>query len=416
VAAVDWAVVILGHSDVREYDALSFQLRRPVDDLLNPSPRTACCSSSQPQRPLPAPQSGALTWPLWLTAAVTPHRLGSVRAAFSHVARPHFLLRPTQIARRIAFEFEQGSDDRRTRLPWGSTITYCPSETIGLEIARRGLYDLPLCEALLRLADPGETAIDLGSNIGQMSCLLAAAVGGSGRVISYEPHPVVFRRLARNVAEWNSDPANARIELHNIALSNRDGRAKLGSANFALNQGSSSLESADLPDDADVHDVVVRRLDQLQTPKSAVGVMKVDIEGHEARALEGAEGLLDSGCIRDILFEEHRTPPTQATQLLKLYGYTVLGFDERLFGLTCLVDITTPAKRVDERTLLATLNPERAFERLGESGWAVYGIGPAARHRQRSQRYSTLSPSPLVGSARAYLRSTRQERSGRTSR
>ena len=64
-----------------------------------------------------------------------------------------------------------------------------PKETIGRAILRLGVYDLCVSESICRLLDPGESAIDVGANLGYMTSLMAAKAGKCGSVESFEPHP-----------------------------------------------------------------------------------------------------------------------------------------------------------------------------------------------------------------------------------
>ncbi len=57
--------------------------------------------------------------------------------------------------------------------------------------------------------------------------------------------------------------------------------------------------------------------------KTQIGFLKLDVEGHELQLLEGAQNLIASGNIRDILFEEFGTPPTPLSQFLEDNGYTL---------------------------------------------------------------------------------------------
>jgi FkbM family methyltransferase len=301
-----------------------------------------------------------------------------------NLVRPQYLFRPTQIVRRVAFELKEPEGEAQTRLPWGPTIAYSPNETIGQALARRGVYDFLLCEVLLRLTDAGETAIDVGANIGHMSSLLATVVGPSGTVVVFEPHPAVFKRLSRNLAEWEARGSMGRFEPHRVALSDRDGTALLATDNFETNQGSATLEQNTVTQASDARDVVTRRLDGLIEQDRLIGVMKIDVEGHERKVLEGAERMLSSRSIRDILFEEHNTPPSPVTELLERHGYTILRFDEHLFGPVIRPGLSAArTKRPEEPSLLATLAPQRARARLDPRGWAIYGIGPAGRAAPR---------------------------------
>jgi Methyltransferase FkbM domain len=111
----------------------------------------------------------------------------------------------------------------------------------------------------------------------------------------------------------------------------------------------------------------VRLDDEFSTP---VGVLKLDVEGHEVAALSGAESLLSRKLIRDIVFEEHDRPPTPAVSLLEAHGYTVIGIRQGLFGPIS----STPEQSYDRQlwdppALLATSNPDRARRRLKRRGW-----------------------------------------------
>jgi len=252
----------------------------------------------------------------------------------------------------------------RQRMAWGAEI-YCWPDAVGRTIARTGVYDLPAMETAYRLADVGETAVDVGANIGFMTAILGRAVGTSGHLISYEPHPLVCDALKQNVALWAPDQL-AHIDVRQLAVSSSEGTATLGvHENFSTNRGGSSLDS-DRP--GSTVEVRVVRLDhQLSTP---VGLLKIDIEGHELKALEGASRLLASGAIRDILLEEKDRPPTPVTSLLDHHGYQLFSVRQGLSG-PILSDVTDAydRQRGDPPAILATKNPERARSLMKPRGW-----------------------------------------------
>jgi FkbM family methyltransferase len=313
-----------------------------------------------------------------------PDLTTELRRRLANVARPHYVFQPIQVVRRVVTDMRPRPPVSRFRLLWGPEITATtanPQDPVGLGLMRRGIFDLLVCETLLRLADPGETALDVGANIGQMTSLLAHAVGEHGRVVAFEPHPEVFSLLASNAAEWKALPSSAEIELHEAGLSDVDGVATLTTDVFEINQGSASLEPpTQQRGKLDRHSVRVQRLDTA-LGESRVGVMKMDIEGHELRALQGAHAVLSAGRIRDIVFEEREQPPTAVTSLLQEHGYTVMQLGERLRGPLLGPLGARDVQSKDDPSLLATREPARAAQRLAVRGWAVYGLGPAARLR-----------------------------------
>jgi FkbM family methyltransferase len=286
--------------------------------------------------------------------------------AYRFVNRPYYWYRPSQLAQRLRASEQPGGGLRLVRTAWGSQL-YCWPDPLGKAVARTGVYDLTVAETLARLADPGETAIDAGANVGLMSSLLARAVGPGGRVRSFEPHPLIFGTLARNVALWREQEDVNVVEARQAAVSASVGTLPLtvDADMFARNKGTASLEHADGANATQVRTV---RLDGEFS--EAIGVLKLDVEMHELAALQGAEALLSRHLIRDILFEEHELPPTPVTQLLEGHGYEVLSVRQGLSGpILCAPAEAYSKKLWDPPALLATADPARAKRRLRRRGW-----------------------------------------------
>lgn len=287
--------------------------------------------------------------------------------AYRFVNRPYYWYRPSQLAQRLRQVPVSDGKPRLVRAAWGSQL-YCWPDPLGQALARTGVYDLPVAETLARLADAGETAIDAGANVGLMSNLLAYAVGPSGRVVSFEPHPLIFRTLARNVAHWREVDQICTIEARQAAVSTAVGAAQLAidPATFAANKGTASLEHTDPQ-----HAVGVETISLDSQFSTAIGVLKLDVEMHELAALRGATSLLERRLIRDILFEEHEPPPTPVTALLEQHGYTVMSVRQGLVGpILCAPEEAHGRKMWDPPALLATVDPARVRRRLAPRGWA----------------------------------------------
>jgi FkbM family methyltransferase len=58
-----------------------------------------------------------------------------------------------------------------------------------------------LLELFVSEVRAGETAYDVGSNVGLYTVFLAKAVGGHGRVVAFEPEPDTYQMLLRNVKD-----------------------------------------------------------------------------------------------------------------------------------------------------------------------------------------------------------------------
>lgn len=303
-------------------------------------------------------------------------------AAASVVERllqPYYVFRPGQLLRcgrdkcLSAVAGKPVTAERVVRLPWGLDIAVNPRESIGHTIVRNGLFDLNVSEALSRLLAPGETGVDVGTNIGHMTSVMAHAVGGDGHVMAFEPHPEVYSELAANVARWRAVRGVGSIELREVALSDRDGYGNLTvhPQTFERNRGSASLATKEAVEDGFTADeVTMSRLDD--TLAGPIHVMKIDVEGHELQVLRGAQGLLERGLVRDVIFEEHEGYPTGVTELLEDAGFTLFGLDRTLFGPTTWLPRDWRPSAGEDPSFIASIQPERVKARLARRGWQVF--------------------------------------------
>jgi FkbM family methyltransferase len=289
--------------------------------------------------------------------------------------KPEYLLRPQQVLSRIHFAFRSEDKPLSIELPWGVPIRVQPDDVIGRSICTYGVYDLVTTESIFRLLDAGETAVDIGANIGYMTGVMARRAGPQGKVICFEPCTGVFRELSANLGQWRGHRTLAPVVAQQIALSRAEGDADLHiPTSFEHNHGIASLEVVLHNGPAqNIERVRVARLDQILEPDLVVGVMKIDVEGHEFGVLEGAQSLLAEHRIRDIIFEEHGTYPTPVHRLLESYGYTLRRLSRR-FSKPLLLPSNDP-RRWNEYPVgvlsnyLATLDHERAEARFSKSGW-----------------------------------------------
>ena len=178
-------------------------------------------------------------------------------------------------------------EHRIARLPDGSILNIqldIPYEqTVWLEDEE--WHELCYLQKKLR---QGDVFIDVGANIGLWTLVAASSVGTNGRVFSFEPNPATFEKLVYNVR------LNARcslVEVYQEAVSREDGLAS-----FACESQHNVSAISSYCSNGDVIRVRTRALDFLLAKESVaehlVGI-KIDAEGHELEALEGAERLIE---------------------------------------------------------------------------------------------------------------------------
>ena len=181
---------------------------------------------------------------------------------------------------------------------------------------------LRCCEAAARGA---KVILDVGANAGIYS-LAALAIQPDATVHAFEPTPEIAARL-RATAELNGLD---QLCVHEAAVLNKNGQATLKRfrGELGTNEGMNFI-SRDLGDSRTEH-VQTVCVDQFCRDHSInhIDLMKLDIQGHEHSALEGAERLIRSGHIGIIFLELNwaktagaACAATESIRLLEQAGY-----------------------------------------------------------------------------------------------
>ncbi len=196
-----------------------------------------------------------------------------------------------------------------------------PGDLISDDLCRRGIWEPVLSRLIVERARRGGVLIDAGANQGYYSLLWAAA-NPQNQVYAYEPSPRVMPRLMRNVA---LNHLTAQIELHEIALSDRN-----GTSTFDLDSPSQTGWGSLVDGPGGEVTVTTRRLDTLMADLAYAAVLKIDAEGWDTRILYGAEQLLRQGRVGAVYFEQHATsmqalgiPASAAAEFLESCGYAL---------------------------------------------------------------------------------------------
>ena len=247
----------------------------------------------------------------------------------------------------------------------GHRMLVDPTDALNLSVL--GTYEAEEVETRLvkRLVGPGQVALDVGANIGYYTLILARLVGPQGRVVAFEPGPTNAEILRANVAL----NGYGNVEVWPVALSSRSGRERLFLSEE--NSGDHRLGSDAEERRASVDVEVVRLDERLDDLPPRVDFVKMDIQGAEAAALEGMEGLLRRD--RDVRILSEFWP-----EALRGFGSDAVAHLEAMRGLGFRL------YHVDRvREGLVEVTPD-----------ALLASGPVAQGRHTNVLYSRTPPPP----------------------
>ncbi len=170
-----------------------------------------------------------------------------------------------------------------------------------LRRARSAYREREILERMREHVRPGDNVYDIGANIGMVSLFLAVhQPHGVGLVHSFEPEPVNFDRLRRNI-ELND--LGDRIIPHAVALGAENGEAELfvrpgaGEGRHSLASAKGATGSIRIP--------LATMASFARSSGSTPDFVKIDVEGAEGQVLQGMEALLPDHRPRELFIEIH---------------------------------------------------------------------------------------------------------------
>jgi FkbM family methyltransferase len=184
-----------------------------------------------------------------------------------------------------------------------------------------------------QVLEKGMTFIDVGANMGVYAMFASRLVGDSGTVVALEPSTRDFQRLAFHVGLNNLE----RVRCFHVAASDDNGQASL---KVATNQhsGHNTFGTFAWPNIELAAEEIVqtRRLDALVSEQrlERVDLIKIDVEGHELRVLNGAVETLARFRPRILLevfndaLRAQGATAAEVVAFLREKGYTLHEFSE----------------------------------------------------------------------------------------
>lgn len=177
----------------------------------------------------------------------------------------------------------------------GGLLVLANDSIVSRTIRRTGVWETGHLAVFARMLAAGDTAIDIGANIGHHTVAMARMVGPTGHVLAFEPQAFVYRILVANLAINRAD----HVEAFPVALGETPAHAwmaphRYDDRNEHWNVGGLSVTRApeSLPPGSTAARVRIERLDDLLGDREAAFI-KSDAQGCDCFALRGGRGLLE---------------------------------------------------------------------------------------------------------------------------
>ena len=191
------------------------------------------------------------------------------------------------------------------------------------------VYEKYQTNLFISLVKRGMVVVDIGAHIGYYTLLAADLVGEEGKVFAFEPNPDSYTLLVKNI-EINGYNNIFPVQK---AISNKTGSAKLFLGPH-YNRGDSRLY--DSHDGRESIEVDVTTLDSYFGKDCQVDLIKMDIQGAEAGALQGMANVIEKNDNLKLITEywpaglqRFGSSPMDFLDKLMEHGFKLYHVDER---------------------------------------------------------------------------------------
>jgi len=198
-----------------------------------------------------------------------------------------------------------------------------PGDYICQDVYWSGAKDRAEIREALRSMRRGSVMLDVGANFGYYSVVIAARFGQQCTIHAFEPNPLIFARLHKNL-KLNGAAA---VVPHQVGLSDQEGTAAIvdvpGHSGAVYLRPGSGVAVTSL-------DLFVRR-----QGLEDVDLIKIDAEGAELRILRGARGILERFRPNILIelnaptLERENSSISEVIALLRSLGYRIFSINPR---------------------------------------------------------------------------------------
>jgi len=194
--------------------------------------------------------------------------------------------------------------------------------------------------------------LDIGAHIGYYTLTMAKFVGKNGKCFAFEPNPLNFSLLQKNV-ELN--------EFHNVVLENKAVSNRNGTTDLYLCEDNSGMHrihpSKYCKDKIQVNVIKLNEYFSVDIRKK-ISLIKIDAEGSELEILEGLSKILKNSQITVLLefkpehIIEHGSKPYEVLKFLDKYNFKIFIINEEKQKIDQITDLSMVEQEYPEGTNL----------------------------------------------------------------
>lgn len=216
-----------------------------------------------------------------------------------------------------------------------------------------GLHEFPDMAFLLHVLRESDLFVDIGANVGSYTVLASSAIGARG--CCFEPVPSTYARLMTNI---RLNDLEKKVTSLNLALGN-----SRGEIHFSSDQNCMNHVIAD--DEITTSKIIVNVSTLDEELKDVPFLMKIDVEGYETPALEGAKNTLKNEELCAVIMElngsgdRYGYDESKILSMMSDYGfrtYSYKPFERTLINLE--------GKNLNAGNTIFIRNMDRILERI----------------------------------------------------
>jgi FkbM family methyltransferase len=210
------------------------------------------------------------------------------------------------------------------RFPEGSVVEIRSGVAAGYKWRRHhryvngywlGHYELEIQDLLQEELKSGQTFFDVGANAGFFTLVAAKLVGTGGRCVAFDPAPANDQSI-REQLELNG--------LSNCVSVPKAVGARAGTATFAFSAPGSAMGHLGAADNGEQSlEVQVISLDEAAKLYGRPDFIKLDVEGADIEAMQGATDLLRDARPRWLIELHGENCQREVGRMLREAGYTI---------------------------------------------------------------------------------------------